>query len=222
MLLATIALYFLGRWLYLRSGLNPFLIPVLSVVIVIVALLLLFNIPYAQYAQSTKGMQLLIGPATVAMAVPLYMHLHILKRIWLPIVTALIVGGVTAVVSASLIAWVFGGSWEIIASVAPKSATMPVSMPSSVAIGGVASLAAIATAITGIAGVLMAGVLFKLTKTDDPVVQGFTLGLIAHAIGTARVIQVSHAAAAMAALAMGLNALLTAFLIPFLPIFFID
>jgi len=219
LLVMTVLLYALGRHFYLRSGLNPFLIPVLTVVIVVVALLLWWGVPYEPYAQSTKGMQLLIGPATVAMAIPLYMHMPTIKRLWWPLVAALIVGSIVAIISTALIAWAFGGSRTIIASIAAKSATMPVSIPASEAIGGIGSLAAISAALTGISGVLMAGALFKLMRVHNPLVQSFTLGLAAHAIGTARAVQDGAEAAAMAAIAMGLTALLTGALVPFVPWF---
>ncbi len=217
LLLVTVAAYWMARWLYLRSRSNPLLIPVLTAVVLIVTILVTFNIPYEQYAQSTRLLQLLIGPATVALAVPLYTHLEQLKRMWIPLVTALLAGGITAIVSALLIVWVFGGSVELLLSLAPKSATMPVSIPASVAVGGVASLVAVSTAITGIVGVLIASPLFRWIGVKDPVVQGFTLGLTSHAIGTARSIQINSEAGGSAALAMGLNGLLTAALMPFLP-----
>ncbi len=218
LLVLTVLVYIAAREVYLRSGSNPFLIPVLTSVILIVALLIYLKIPYESYAQATKGLQLLIGPATVALAIPLYNHLPALKRMWLPLVTSLVVGGVTAILSVIFIVWFFGGSMQTVLSIAGKSATMPVSIPASEAIGGLGSLAAIAAAVTGISGVLIAAPLFRIMSINDELVQGFTLGLTAHAIGTARVIQISQNAAALAALAMGLNGLLTAALMPFVPL----
>lgn len=216
-LVFTVVAYLAARWLYQRSGAQPFLIPVLTGVTMIVVALLITGTDYATYAGSTKILSFLIGPATVALAIPLYGQLHQLKRMWLPLTGALLVGGVTAVVSSVGVAWLLGGSFQTLVSVAPKSATMPIAIPASVAVGGIASLAAIACAITGISGVIMARPLFQLVKADDPIVRGFTLGLTAHAIGTARAIQVDQPAGASAALAMGLNSLLTPALIPFLP-----
>lgn len=213
----TVLAYLTARWLYQRSGAQPFLIPVLTGVTIIVIALLLTGTDYATYSGSTKILSFLIGPATVALAIPLYGQLHQLKRMWLPLTAALLVGGITAVVSSAGIAWLLGGSFQTLVSVAPKSATMPIAIPASVAAGGIASLAAIACAITGITGVIMARPLFRLVKADDPIVRGFALGLTAHAIGTARAIQVDQQAGASSALAMGLNSLLTPLLIPLLP-----
>jgi len=217
LLLLTIGLYWVGRYFYLRSRLNPLLIPVLTVVVVLVAFLSFAGIPYEHYAQSTKGLQLLIGPATVAMAIPLYMHLPTIKRLWRPLAVSLVAGSVVAIVATAVIAWAFGGSELTILSIAAKSATMPVSIPASEAIGGIGSLAAVAAGVTGVSGVLMAGAIFALLRVRDPLVQSFTLGLAAHAIGTARAVQTGPQAAALAAIAMGLTGLLTGALIPFVP-----
>ena len=215
----TVLAYLIARWAYQRSGANPFLIPVLTSVCLIVTALVIMDTEYARYADATRILQFLIGPATVALAIPLYGQLHQLKRLWLPLTVALVVGGITAIVSTVVIAWLLGGSMQTLVSLAPKSATMPIAIPASVAIGGIASLVAIAVAITGITGVMMARPLLRLVKADDPMVRGFAIGLTAHAIGTARAVQVDEQAGASAALAMGLNGLLTAACIPFLPWF---
>lgn len=213
----TVVVYMLARPLYLRSRAHPLLIPVFTGVAVVVMTLLALDISYDEYAQSTRILQLLIGPATVALAVPLYTHLPALKRIWLPVAVALAVGGVVAFLSAMVIGWMFGGSAELLLSLAPKSATMPVAIPASEAVGGIGSLVAVSCAVTGITAVLIAGPLFRWLGAQDATVQGFTLGLTSHAIGTARSVHINTAAAGSAALAMGLNSLLTAALMPFAP-----
>ena len=108
----TILVYLAARWLYQRSGAHPLFIPVLTAVIVIIVALVLTDTSYETYAQSTRLLQFLIGPATVALAVPLYNQLQQLKRMWLPLTIALCVGGITAIVSTVLIAWLLGRySW---------------------------------------------------------------------------------------------------------------
>jgi putative effector of murein hydrolase len=99
-------------------------------------------------------------------------------------------------------------------SVAPKSATIPIALPMAERFGGLPSLAAVAVAVTGISGTMLAPWLGRLLRTQDPAVNGFALGLTAHAIGTARGLQVNPTAGAFAALAMGLNGVLTALLMP--------
>ncbi len=210
----TVFAYLGARWLYQRSGANPFLLPIITAVLAVICVLLATGTPYPVYFQSTSILHFLIGPATVALAIPLYSQLAQLRRIWLPLCVALAAGSITAIVSALGIGWLFGGSWETLLSLAPKSATMPIAMPIAQQIGGVASLAAVAVAATGIAGVIMARPLLRLMRITDPQVRGFAVGMSAHAIGTARAIQVSDTAGAFSALAMGLNGILTAVLVP--------
>jgi putative effector of murein hydrolase len=139
-----------------------------------------------------------------------------LKKMWLPLTLALLVGSFTAIASAVAIAWAFGASRETLLSLAPKSVTMPIAMGIAEKIGGLPSLAAVAVAVTGIAGAIMARGLLNLLRIEDPAVRGFAVGLTAHAIGTARALQVNETAGAFAALAMGLNGIATALLLPLL------
>ena len=211
----TVLAYLGARWLYQRSGANPFVLPIFTSVLAVVGVLLATGTPYSVYADGTRLLQFFIGPATVALAIPLYGQLAALRRVWLPITVALLAGCITAIVAALGIAWLFGGSRSILLSLAPKSATMPIAMPLAEQIGGVSSLAAVAVTVTGISGVMMAPTLFRLMRISDNRVRGFAIGMAAHAIGTARAIQVSDTAAAFSALAMGLNGIATAVLLPF-------
>ncbi len=127
---------------------------------------------------------------------------------------ALLVGCVVALLSAMGIAWALGGSWETLISLAPKSATIPIALPMAERFGGLPSLAAVAVAVTGISGCMLAPLLLRIVRSQDPAVEGFAQGLTAHAIGTARSIQINPTAGAFAALAMGLNGVLTALLMP--------
>lgn len=212
----TLLSYLLAAAVYQRSGGNPLLLPVLTAVVLIVLVLTATNTPYALYAERTSFLPFLIGPATVALAVPLYAQLPRLKRLWSPILVALMVGSSTAILSAILIARMLGASIQTQLSLAPKSATMPIAMEVTALSGGSPSLTTVAVAITGIAGAIMAGWLLTLLRLNDPRVEGFALGLSAHAIGTARAFQSSDTAGAFAALGMGLNGVVTAILVPLL------
>jgi predicted murein hydrolase (TIGR00659 family) len=217
-LLFTLLVYALAAFAYQRSKGNLLLLPVLTSVIVVVTVLVLADISYADYASHTKVLTYLIGPATVALAVPLYRQLQRIKAQFLPLMAALSAGCVTAVASAVAIAWVFGGSREVQWSLAPKSATMPIAMDIAGLTGGVASLTAVGVALTGISATMLSTRVFRLVRIDDSFSQGFGLGMAAHAIGTARGLQISEIAGAAAALAMGLNAIATALLIPALQV----
>lgn len=210
----TLLAYLAAVWLYRHSRGNPFLIPVLTAVIAIIGVLKLTGTPYPVYFDGTKFIHFWIGPATVALAVPLYGQLDRLKQIWLPVSVALLVGSGVAIASAVLVAWALGGSLETLMSLAPKSATMPIAMAVAERFGGLPSLAAFAVAVTGIVGTIMARPLLNGLRIHDPAVRGFAVGLTAHAIGTARELQLNPTAGAFAALAMGLNGVATALLVP--------
>jgi putative effector of murein hydrolase len=205
-LTVTLLVYLGAVWLYRRSRASPFLIPVLTAVTALIGILTLSRTPYPAYFEGAKFIHFLIGPATVALAIPLYGQLERLKQIWLPVGVALLAGSVAAIVSAVLIAWGLGASLETLMSLAPKAVAER--------FGGLPSLAAAAVAITGITGTIMARPLLNLLRIDDPAVRGFSVGLTAHAIGTARALQVHETAGAFAALAMGLNGVATALLMP--------
>ncbi|MDD0838998.1 LrgB family protein [Curvibacter sp. HBC61] len=213
--LALTLLAYLGAVaLYQRSGHKPFLIPVLTAVAFIIAVLMLTGTPYPTYFDGAKFVHFLIGPATVALAVPLFSQFQRLRRIWRPVLVALLVGSLTAMVSAVGIAWALGGTRETLLSLMPKSSTMPIAMAMAERWGGLPSLAAVAVAVTGVGGAIMARPLLNLAGIQDPAVRGFTVGITAHAIGTARALQVHETAGAFSALAMGLNGVATALLMP--------
>ena len=213
MTLLTVAAYGLALWVYRRSGWK-LLLPVLTGAAAMVALLLALGIPYGEYREGSKLLSWLAGPATVALAVPLHRQWARLRGIWWPVIGALMVGSLTAVVSAVGIAWLFGADLSLMMSLAPKSATMPVAMPVAESMGGMVSLSAVAVALTGIAAAVLSGGLFGLLSVHSDVVRGFALGAAAHAIGTARAFEISETAVGFAALAMGLNAIATSILVP--------
>ena len=215
-LVLTLLAYLGALALYRRSGAHPLLIPVLTAVVFIVVVLIATGTPYATYRDGVSLLSLMIGPDTVALAVPLYGQRARIRQMWRPLGIALLVGSTVAIASALLIAWALGGTLETLMSLAPKSATMPIALPVAERMGGLPSLAAVAVAITGIAGTILAGPVLRLLRIHDPAVRGFAVGLTAHAIGTARELQVHPTAGAFAALAMGLNGVATAVLVPVL------
>jgi len=212
----TLLVYLAALWLYGRSGGHSLVNPILLSVAGLVGVLHLTGTPYPVYFDGAKFVHFLIGPATVALAVPLYAQIGRLKRMWLPIGVALLVGSTVAIASAVAIARVFGASSETMLSLAPKSATLPIAMSVAEQIGGVPALAAMAVAVTGIGGAIMARPLLNLLRIEDPAVRGFSVGIAAHAAGTARALQVGTVNGAFAALALALNGVATALLMPVL------
>ena len=212
----TFAAYLLAQKLYRRFGGNPILVPVATTSAMVMLVLWLSGVRYEAYAMATKPLSWWVGPATVAIAIPLFAQLDRLKRIWKPLLIALLVGSLVAMLSAIGIAWALGGSWQTIASLMPKSATMPIAIPMAERFGGLPALAAVAVVITGVVGTVISHPLLRLLKVTDPAARGFAIGLTAHAIGMARELQVNQVSGSFAALAMGLNGILTALLMPLL------
>jgi putative effector of murein hydrolase len=134
----------------------------------------------------------------------------------LPLLIGLVAGSLTAIVSAVGIAALLGASHQTIASLAPKSATTPIAMAVAAEIGGIPSLTAVLVISTGIFGAVCARSILNALRIDEPAVRGFALGVASHGIGTARAFQVSEEAGAFAGLGMGLNGVLTAFVVPIL------
>lgn len=210
----TIAIYLLAIQIYKRAHNNPLLLPVLTSVIMLVILLLLSGTPYEEYFASVKMLHFLIGPATVALAIPLYHQLPKLKLLWWPLSVSLSIGALTGLVSSALITHLFGGSAEMLLSLLPKSATMPIALAITDYTGGEPSITAVAVAITGVLGSLMSMPVFRFFGFNNPIVQGIATGVSAHAIGTARLIQSNETKGAFSALAMCIAGILTAVFMP--------
>ncbi|MRD73190.1 LrgB family protein [Rhodocyclus tenuis] len=212
----TLVAYALAFAVQRRLHGNPAANPVLIAVALLSIILLLTDTPYASYFGGAQFVHFLLGPATVALAVPLYGQRQRIVAQAGPIFIALVVGSLAAALSACLIAATLGATPATIASLAPKSVTTPIAMGISERIGGLASLTAVIVIITGILGAVMgSGVLRRLGVRDDASI-GFALGLAAHGIGSARALQISEEAGAFAALAMGLGGTFAALTLPWL------
>jgi putative effector of murein hydrolase len=158
----------------------------------------------------------LLGPATVALAIPLHQHWGTVRKSLLPITAALAAGAVTAVVSAVGIAIAFGAPFDVLASLAPKSVTAAIAMGVSQEIGGNPALTASLVISTGILGAIMVTPLMNALGIRDFRARGFAVGVAAHGIGTARAFQVDPVAGTFAGIALGLNGLVTALIVPLL------
>ncbi len=210
----TLLAYQLAFWLYRRSGMNPLANPVLIAVAILVTLLMLTGTSYQTYFDGAQFVHFLLGPATVALAIPLYTQFRRVRAMFLPILAGLVAGSLTAVVSAVLIARWLGASLPTQLSLAPKSVTTPIAMGVAERIGGIPSLTAVLVIATGVLGAVSARWIFDAMRLRDPAIRGFSIGIAAHGIGTARAFQVSEQSGAFAALAMGLNGAFTALLLP--------
>ncbi|XYK80393.1 MAG: LrgB family protein [Labrenzia sp.] len=210
----TLVAYQVGFWIYRRAGFNPLLNPVLIAVVLLVSLLLVTDTQYSVYFEGAQFVHFMLGPATVALALPLYRQLERVRRSSIAILASLLAGSLTAAISAVGIAAMFGASKETLVSLAPKSVTAPVAMGISEQLGGLPSLTAVLVILTGITGAALGPLLLNLMGVKDMAARGLAIGTASHGIGTARALQVSELAGAFSGLAMGLNALATAILLP--------
>jgi predicted murein hydrolase (TIGR00659 family) len=176
--------------------------------------------PYKTYFEGAQFVHFMLGPATVALAMPLYKQWSKLRHAAVPLLLGLAAGSITAVVSAVGIAYAMGASPQIMASLAPKSATTPIAMAISERFGGLPSLTAVLVICTGILGAVLARYVLNFLRIDSHPVRGFALGVASHGIGTARALQVSAEMGAFAGLGMGLNGVFTAIVVPLaMPVF---
>ena len=195
---------------------SPLANPVLHSVWVIGAILLLTGTPYPNYFDGAQFVYFLLGPATVALAVPLYENRSTVLSVVLPMLIALAVGSLTAIVSIVLLAEAVGLPRDVVVSLAPKSITAGVAMGVSESMGANPSITAIAVILTGIMGAIVVTPLMNRMKITDFRARGFAVGLASHGIGTARAFQVDTVAGVFAGVAMSLNALLTSLVVPVL------
>jgi len=215
-LFLTLGAYAVATWLYRLAGQSPFVHPlVLSVAMVIVALKGL-GMSYAHYFEATKFLHWLLGLSIVSLAIPLYAELQHVGARWCSTIVAIVVGSVVSVVTAMLMAHWLGGSAELVLALSTKSVTTALATVLAHQVGANVALAAAIVLVTGLLGAALGPWLFRRLLPDDDAGLGTALGTCAHAIGTSRALQVGETCAAFSALAMGVNGLLTALLLPML------
>lgn len=212
----TLVAYLVAINIYARAKHNPLANPVLIAVALVVAALKITDTPYRTYFEGAQFVHFLLGPATVALALPLYRQWDKLKRGALPLLGGLVAGSLTAIVSAVGIARLFGASHQTLASLAPKSVTTPIAMAVAEKVGGIPSLTAVLVISTGVFGAVTARWVLDAIRVRETDVRGFAIGVASHGIGTARAFQVSEEMGAFSGLGMGLNGVFTAFVVPVL------
>lgn len=212
----TLAAFQIGSWIYRRGNMNPLLNPVMLAVAMLVTLLVLTGTSYDAYFEGAQFVHFLLGPATVALALPLYRQVERVRRSALALAVSILCGSATAVVTAMGLAWLLGASSDTVVSLAPKSVTAPVAMGVTQQLGGLPSLTAALVILTGILGAMLGPPVMDLIGLKNWAARGLAMGTASHGIGTARALQVSELAGAFSGLAMGLNALATAILLPLL------
>ena len=213
LLTLTFGAFALFKVLQKRTGwvlLNPILLTMFTVIL----FLKLTGISYETYQEGGKLIEFWLKPAIVALGVPLYLQLEMIKKQWLPILLSQLVGCLVGLVSVILIAKGLGASSEVICSLAPKSVTTPIAMEVSEATGGIPSLSAAVVILVGLFGAVLGFKVMDFGHIKSPIAQGLSMGTASHAIGTSAAMDVSKKYGAYASLGLTLNGILTALLTP--------
>jgi predicted murein hydrolase (TIGR00659 family) len=212
----TLVSYKVARVVWERTGRHPSLNPVLVAIVLTGGTLLLLGVDYDDYMVGGSYIAFLLGPATVALALPLYYERRLVRKAALPILLALVVGSAVSIVAAYTVTLALGGDEPLALSMAPKSATTPVSIALSDAFGGIPAMTAVFTILAGVLGAVTGPAVLSLLRFRDLRVRGLAIGAASHGIGTSRALEDHPTEGAFAGLAMGLNALATAILLPLL------
>jgi predicted murein hydrolase (TIGR00659 family) len=213
-LTVTVVTYAIADTISRATQRHPLANPVLHSLWVIGTFLQLTGTPYTTYFAGAQFVHFLLGPATVALAVPLYENRKVVVAAVLPMLVALVVGSITAIVSVVALSEAVGLPHLVVLSLAPKSVTAGVAMGISETLHADPSLTAVTVILTGIMGAIVVTPLMNLTGIKDFRARGFAAGLAAHGIGTARALQVDAVAGTFSGIAMSLNALVTSLLVP--------
>ncbi|ARK31771.1 LrgB family protein [Halalkalibacter krulwichiae] len=219
-ILITVLVYIGSRAFYRRFS-YPFTLPLLVGTIILITIMLLLEIPYETYYIGGRWLELLLGPAVVALAYPLYRQLDLLKKYFFPIVISVSVGAIVGIISGLMLARIVGVQEEFIFSLVPKSVTTPVAMDVALIMGGIPPLAAVLVMVAGIGGVVMAPYIYKWIKVKDEIGRGIGTGCASHAIGTAKALESSEKEGATSSVAMTLSAVIVSLIGPMIVYLFI-
>ena len=207
------SVFAMAKWLQKKTGwvlLNPILLTIATLIV----FLKITGISYETFHEGGELIEFWLKPAVVALGVPLYMQLEMIKKQLLPILLSQLVGCLVGLVSVILVAKGLGASPEVICSLAPKSVTTPIAMEVSSATGGIPSLTAAVVVMVGLFGAVFGFKVLQLGQVKSPIAQGLSMGTASHAIGTSAAMEVSKKYGAYASLGLTLNGILTAILAP--------
>ena len=213
LLAITFGLYFLSKVIQKKTGwliLNP----ILLAIALLICFLQCTDVSYETYSEAGSLVEFWLKPAVVALGVPLYLQLKMIKKQLMPILISQLAGCVVGLVAVTVIAKVMGASPEVIMSLAPKSVTTPIAMEVSNAVGGIPSLTAAVVIVVGLFGAICGFKVLQVGHVGSPIAQGLSMGTASHAVGTSRAMEISGKYGAYASLGLTLNGILTALLAP--------
>lgn len=212
-IVSTVLLFIAMQKLYEKYS-NPFLLPILTVTVITVIILLLFNIPYDTYMEGGQWIQHMLGPAVVALAFPLYNQRSIVFKYKYSIVTSLVVAMISGLISVFALLKLFDASEAFILTALPKSLTTPVAMQISDSINGIAPLTAVLVMVAGFTGAFFGPFIYKIAKIDTAISRGVSMGSASHGVGLTKLKEYSEQDLSIGSLSMSLSAVLGAFICP--------
>ncbi|WP_107943068.1 LrgB family protein [Metasolibacillus fluoroglycofenilyticus] len=219
-IVSTIGLFLVYQRLYMKWS-KPYLLPILITAITLIILLIVFKIPYATYMQGGQWIHKMLGPAVVALAYPLYNQRKLVFQYKYSIISSLIVAMFSGLISVFLLLKGFKASQAFILTALPKSLTTPIAMQVSETIDGIVPLSALLVMIAGFTGALLGPVVYKLVKIDTAISRGVSLGSASHGVGVSKLTEYGEKDVSIGSLAMGLSAVLGAFICPLFAMVFL-
>lgn len=214
-LLLSVFSFQLGLWIFAKTRL-PIFNPLLVSMLICIAVLLIFNIPLEQYMKGGSIIHFLLGPATVALAIPLYKHMSYIRKFFIPILIGVLSGVLVSLLLVVGLGWWFGVDSSVLHSLVPKSITTPMGVALSEILGGIPSLTVVAIVITGIVGAVTAPFVLKWLKIKSKIAKGIGIGTAAHALGTTKAMEMGSVEGAMSSAAIGIAGVITVILAPVL------
>ena len=206
----TISIVSYGIGLFLKKKLKwGILNPLLVSILFVVGFLILFDIDYDMYNQTAKYLSYLLTPATVALAMPLYQKITLLKKNGLAVFLGILSGVLSSLLSVLAMAWLFGLSHREYVTLLPKSITTAIGMGVSDELGGITTITVAVIIVTGVLGNVIGQSVCKLFKIYEPIAVGLALGTSAHAIGTAKALELGEVEGAMSSLSIVVSGLIT-------------
>jgi putative effector of murein hydrolase len=210
----TLAFYGVALKIFRASRGHPLVHPLSITTIAVAGVMWLSDVSAAQYREYASLLHWLLGPATVALAVPMYNQWQNIRQLGAPLVISVMVGGIVAPLLAWGVIYLTDAPVAIQMTMLVKSITSPLAMETGAAIGGIPALAAVFVILTGIVGALAAPLTYRLLAVTMPDAQGLALGAVCHAVGTSKALQMGEVQGALATVGLGLNGILTAIILP--------
>ncbi|WP_087022357.1 CidB/LrgB family autolysis modulator [Thaumasiovibrio subtropicus] len=212
-LVLTLVVFYSCRFLAQRVK-HPLSNPLLFSLLVLIPTLLLLEVPYETYFEGNQAIHLMLQPAVVALAYPLYAQLPAIKAQWRLLLSACLVGSLLAMLSGAGAALLLGAELELVAAVLPKSVTTPIAMSVTEGLGGETTISALMVLVAGLFGALFGYPILRMMGISSPIARGLAIGSVSHALGTARAVEEHHQDAAMSSMALVLCGVITSLLAP--------